>query len=627
VNRSEPDGTRFDEVNSMTTEKTDASNRRRPLRLWPAVMLVTVQWLVWLVMPLVVTDAAGIGVMGAAAAGMALAVWWLFFSRAPWLERVGAIVLMVAAVFVTRRAVHESIANGMMGMMLPIYSIPVLSLALVAWAVASRRLSNGARRASMVAAVVLACAAFTLVRTGGVSGEGQSELHWRWTPTPEQRLLAETGDMPATLPPAPPATLAVVTPVSPAGEAPAARPSITKHPPAVDEVPTADWPGFRGPARDAVVPGVRIATDWAQSPPLELWRRPIGPGWSSFAVRGDLVYTQEQRGDDELVTCYSLATGQPAWSHRDAARFWESNGGAGPRATPTLSGGRVFTLGGTGILNALDAGSGALVWSRNAASDTGAETPGWGFAGSPLVVGDMVVVATSGRLVAYDAATGDRRWLGPEGGAGYSSPHLATIDGVAQILLLRGSRSTSVAPADGTLLWEHVAQPGVSILQPAFAADGDLLIAGGDAMGGTGLRRMAIARGPDGWTVTERWTSRGLKPYFNDFVVHEGHAFGFDGSILASIDLTDGERTWKGGRYGHGQMIVLPEQDLLLVLSEEGELALVAAAPDQYREIARFKAIDGKTWNHPVLVGDVLLVRNGEEMAAFRLPLAAAPGD
>jgi hypothetical protein len=167
-------------------------------------------------------------------------------------------------------------------------------------------------------------------------------------------------------------------------------------------------------------------------------------------------------------------------------------------------------------------------------------------------------------------------------------------------------------------------EDGASILQPAVTADGDLLIAAGDSMGGSGLRRLAVSRGSAGWTVEERWTSRGLKPYFNDFVVHEGHAFGFDGSIMSSIDVADGQRKWKGGRYGHGQLVLLPDQDVLLVLSEEGGLALVAAAADQFRELAKFKALEGKTWNHPVLAGDVLLVRNGEEMAAFRLSRAGS---
>ncbi len=208
------------------------------------------------------------------------------------------------------------------------------------------------------------------------------------------------------------------------------------------------------------------------------------------------------------------------------------------------------------------------------------------------------------------------------GDVSYSSPHLLTIDGVAQILLLNGAGATSVAPADGTLLWEH-SWPGIGILQPVLTADGDVLISMiSSAAMPMGTRRIAVAHGPGGWTVEERWTSNRLKPSFSAFVVHEGHAFGFDGSFLASIDLEDGKRKWKGGRYGSGQLLLLPDQDLLLVLSEKGELALVMAAPDQFTELARFPAIEGKTWSQPTLVGDVLLVRNGQEMAAFRLSLA-----
>jgi outer membrane protein assembly factor BamB len=317
-----------------------------------------------------------------------------------------------------------------------------------------------------------------------------------------------------------------------------------------------------------------------------------------------------------------VSTGQPVWQHRDPIRFWESEGGAGPRGTPAVANGRVYAMGATGILNALDASTGARLWSRNVAEDTEVAVPDWGVASSPLVIGDVVIASISGRLAGFDAATGKVKWLGPTGGAGYSSPHLVTIDGVPQVVLLRGSRTVSVSPADGTLLWEHTWQPGVSIVQPAVV-EGDVLLTSGDAMGGLGVRRIAVNKGTSGWTVQERWTSRGLKPYFNDFVVHEGHAYGFDGHILASINLADGERTWKGGRYGNGQMILLAEQDLLLVLSEDGELALVSATPDRFTEVARFRVLDAKTWNHPVLIGDVLLVRNGEEMAAFRLPVAA----
>ena len=336
-----------------------------------------------------------------------------------------------------------------------------------------------------------------------------------------------------------------------------------------------------------------------------------------------MFYTQEQRGEEEIVSCYRLATGEPVWRHRDAVRFYESNGGAGPRATPTIDGDRIYSHGATGILNALEAATGKVLWSHNAATDTGRALPMWGFASSPLVVDELVVVAASGTLVAYDKVTGRLRWKGPSYGGSYSSPHRVTIDGAEQIVLLGGPGVISVAPADGKVLWIHKWEAG-PIVQPGITEDGDLLVNAITATGGIGTRRLHVTRTGDEWTMEERWTSNGLKPYFNDFVVHKGHAYGFDGAILSSINLQDGKRNWKGGRYGNGQMILLAEQDLLLVLSEDGELALVSATPDGYREIARFTALDGKCWNHPVLVGNMLLVRNGEEMAAFRLALDGA---
>lgn len=562
---------------------------RKPLRLWPGVAAAILLALAWFVIPLFRSDAMLYGMLGGFIGIVAIVIWWVFFSRARWFERLGALVLIVLALFLTSRLIHVSIRTGAMGFLFPVFAVPVVSLAFVAWAVATRRLSDGLRRMTLVATILLACGVFTLIRTGGFTGDFEHDLHWRWSKTPEERLLAQGSDEPAGIATA---SAAVKT--------------------------GAEWPGFRGPQRDGIVRGTRIKTDWKASPPVEMWRRPIGPGWSSFAVQGDLLYTQEQRGNDEIVACYNLTNGKPVWRHRDAARFWESNAGPGPRGTPTLSDGRVYTLGATGIVNALDAGTGAVMWSRNAMSDTGSKVPIWGFSGSPLVVGDRVVVATAGKLVAYDVATGKPHWFGPNGGDGYSSPHLLTIDGVPQIVLLSETGATSVAVADGTRLWEHQ-WPGVPITQPALTANGDILISVSES---SGTRSLAVTHEPNGWTVNERWTSEALNPYFNDFVVHDGHAFGFDWNTLTCIDLKDGNRKWKGGRYGHGQLVLLPDQNVLLVLSEAGDLALVKATPDQFTELARFPAIKGKTWNHPVLVRDVLLVRNDEEMAAFRLSLA-----
>jgi outer membrane protein assembly factor BamB len=610
----------------MTTPQSVDPTLPKPLRLWPGIVAGLLLLLVRYVVPLVNPEAMMLAVMGGLAGALAVLVWWAFFSRAPRAERWGVVLLLAVALLVTSQVVHASIANGMMGLMLAIFSLPLLSLALVAAAVAGRRLASRPRFASIAAAILLVCAGFSIVRTGGITGDADSDFHWRWTPTPEEQLLAQAETVPAVLPPAPaapaPASVPEISPAAPAGTEPLPVPAVPAgtappEPTAPALAPGADWPGFRGPGRDSIVRGVRIGTDWAASPPVELWRQPVGPGWSSFAVRGPRFYTQEQRGEEETVSCYDLATGKPVWRHRDAARFWESNGGAGPRATPTLSGNRVYTLGATGILNALDAGTGAVLWTRNPATETKTEVPGWGFSGSPLVIGDVVVVAAAGQLAAYDAATGRPRWTGPARGGGYSSPHLATLGGVPHVLLLSGSGAAGFAPADGALLWEHKGPDGGHIVQPAFTAEGDVLVGTDQGIGRLAVAAAPAARGP--WAVQERWTSNGLKPYFNDFVVFRGHAYGFDGNFLAAIDLADGKRLWKGGRYGHGQLLLLPEQDLLLVISEQGELALVRAAPDQFTELARFPAIQGKTWNHPVLAGDVLLVRNSEEMAAFRL--------
>jgi len=612
----------------------------KPLRVWPGVPAVVMLWLLFFGVPAVAPEWTVSGMLGGIICAALVLIWWLFFSRAPWIDRFGAVAAIVVATIAAKRVVHISIAGGAMGMMTYALAIPVMPLVLVASAVAARRQSSGRRRVSLAAGILLGVAALALVRTDGVRGGGKFvDAHWRWTPTAEERLLAKGDDAPtASVAESRPVVPAIApakgadTPRSGSTAAPVTAPAAAAATVAIrkDAAPRAaiedadanvvpEWPGFRGPARDDVVHGVRINTDWTASPPVQLWRRPIGPGWSSFAVQGGVLFTQEQRGDDEIVSAYKVATGEPVWRHRDRVRFYESNGGAGPRATPTLSRGRVYSFGATGILNALDARSGAVVWSHNASADTQVAVPGWGFSSSPVVMGDLVIVAASGRLAGYDAATGRRRWLGPAGGGGYSSPHPMTIDGVPQIVLQRGARTISVAPSDGTLLWEHVWEPSASIVQPAQIANGDLIVTTADAMGGLGIRRLAIAQGSHGWSVQERWTSRGLKPYFNDYVVHKGHVYGFDGAILSCVDLEDGARKWKGGRYGNGQLLLLADQDVLLVMSEEGELALVSATPDKFTELARMPALDGKTWNHPVVVGDVLLVRNGEEMAAFRL--------
>ncbi len=579
----------------MTADHLDARNDLTTgVRLWPGVLIVIVQWLAVFGTGLIAPGSMlqFFGMMSGPLLTLMLFLGWWWGSRAPRDEQRLGGWLPIVAVTVTAFFLHRSMPQAFV-----IYGLSVLSALFVAWAAATRGCRAASRKRALIAVVLAVCGLGLMLRSSGVDGDMGAQFAWRWQATPEERLLADTN-------------ADLVSAATTAG-------SLPKF---------AEWPGFRGAGRDGIAVGTRIGTDWQASPPVELWRRPVGPGWGSFAVALPRLYTQEQRGDDEVVACYDATSGAPVWMHRDSARFWEALAGAGPRATPTLHGDRVYSLGATGVVNALDAATGALVWSRDLVTDTDATIPDWGFSSSPLVVGNLVIVHGGGdggkkAVVAYDVETGATRWFGAAGTLSYSSVQRVSLDGVPQLLIATNAGITSLAEADGSPFWRHEWKiPGAArIVQPAIAANGDVLLGTGSGMG---VRRLAIGRSGDEWTVDERWTSARLKPYFNDFVVHKGHGYGFDGRILAAMDLETGERVWKGGRYGSGQALLLADQDLLLVLSDRGEVALVAADPSRFDELARMSAIKGKTWNHPVVVSGVLYVRNGEEMAAFRLPTA-----
>jgi len=567
----------------MSKEKT-----KNQLRLWPGILIVVLQWIVWYLLPLMIPEDSIItmGVLGGLAGGLFLLVWWAFFSRARQVDRWTAILLMVASLAGTTFIAHDSIMEGYQGMMFYTFAVPVLSLAFIVWAFSSKYIAEKYVRLSMVATIIIACLVWTLFRSTGITADAGVDFTWRWAASPENQLLDTDEEEMLVLPPA-----------------------------TMDMDTTIYWPGYRGKHRDGVVPGIRISTDWKSSPPVELWRRPIGPGCSSFAIRGNLFYTQEQRGDHEMVSCYALDSGKPVWRHKDRVRFWDSHAGAGPRSTPTLHGNRIYTVGATGILNALDARDGSLIWSRNISDDTKAKDSGWGFTSSPLVFDSLVIVAATGKLAAYNLSSGAVQWYGPDGGDSYSSPHLITLEGEKQVLLMNASGAISVRPFDGKKIWQHSWPCESRIVQPAITADGDLLFSAGEKRG---MHRISIQPGTDNWKIEQRWTTTGLRPDFNDFVIHKDHVYGFLGPRLACINLSDGNQQWKGPRYG-GQLLLLPEQDLMLILSEKGELVLAGAKSDGYNEYARIKAIEGKTWNHPAIAGDILLLRNTNEMVAYRL--------
>ena len=385
-------------------------------------------------------------------------------------------------------------------------------------------------------------------------------------------------------------------------------------PPQISET---DYPQFLGQNRNGVVSTTQLNLDWETHPPKLLWRRPVGAGWSGFAISKNSAITQEQEDDWEKVVCYDLHTGDVKWSHQNQARYHAPPAGIGPRATPTISGNRVYTVGSTGILNCLDFETGEQLWTTNIFEEHKAIAPRWGVSISPLVLEDLVVVSAGG-AVAYHRETGEIAWVGYRNESGYSSPFLTTLAGVEQIVIFNQGLVTAHDPLSGELLWmQPWPTPSVEcVSQPVPLPDDKLLVSSGY---GVGAKLFQISRNPIGeFNVSTIWETIYLKAKFTNIIYYEGYLYGLDDGIFACINPADGTRQWKRGRYGHGQTLLI--SDVLLVLTESGEVVLVDPNPDSHIEHARFAPLKGRTWNTPALVGDYLLVRNDREAACYQLP-------
>lgn len=389
---------------------------------------------------------------------------------------------------------------------------------------------------------------------------------------------------------------------------------------AAPSAPVPYWTDFRGPLRDGEYRDVPILQEWPAIGLKPIWKQPAGGGYASFVVARGRAFTIEQRGSQEVAAAYDVATGRELWTNAWAAEFRESMGGDGPRATPTWSDGRVYALGATGELRALDERSGRVIWRTNILSDSGADNLPWGMAASPLVVDEAIVVLPGGpngqSVAGYDRATGKRLWSALDDMQAYCSPMLATLNGVRQLLVLSATRLTGLSPSNGQLLWSYPfpTYNGINSAQPIVIGDNRVFIS---ASYGAGAAMLELSRDGGGFTVREVWRNNRMKNRFSTSVLREGVIYGLDESILAAIDAGTGELKWKGGRYGYGQLLLAGEN--LIVLTEDGDLALVRATPERHQELARFPVLDGKTWNVPALAGGYLLVRNLAEMAAFDL--------
>ncbi|MFQ5718608.1 MAG: PQQ-binding-like beta-propeller repeat protein [Acidobacteriota bacterium] len=472
------------------------------------------------------------------------------------------------------------------------------------WFVFFSGFSRKFRLLSVVGGVVVIAMVATLFRYDGVTGSMRPVLRFRFGADPDL-----TTPLPSLV--AGPIDLATTTPF--------------------------DFPGFLGPRRDGAVENVELARSWGRGEPRAIWRHPIGAGWSGFAVVNGHAVTMEQRGASEVVSAYNVNTGDLEWSHAHPGRFDHPLGGLGPRSTPFIHEGLVYALGASGWLVCLDGATGALVWEKDLLEVFGI-TPEQEFASiqygrsnSPLVRGDLLIIPAGGNvgghlasLVAFDARTGESVWEGGHTQISFSSPSMARLAGREQILIVNESTLGGFDPASGQLLWEHP-WPGVTSAtassSQAVAVPPDRVFVSKGYGGGAMLLRLAA--GDEGRIdVTQVWkNNRVLRTKFTNVVIHDGAIYGLSDSILECVDLATGRRLWKRGRYGHGQ--ILRVGDLLLVLTEDGEVVLVElSAEDADHELGRFEALSGKSWNNLALYDDLLVIRNGQEAAAYRLPLA-----
>ncbi len=565
------------------------------IRAWPVFLIAAGQLIATVLFSRYGTTNIqnGIALGGIPLAALVLTlVWWLGASKVPWWNRFTGVLLFagaIAAVLFSQRSVE-------MGALLLAVALPYMIYGVAVVLAATYPVRWATKRWVLLVMLLCCTMVFCAMRVDSIAGNLRPVTSWRWTPTAVQRsvslaefLAQETANVPQT-----------------AGED--------------------DWPDFLGANRDGYARGVRFSTDWETEPPQEVWRRPIGPGWSSFIAVGDYLFTQEQRGENELVTCYRADNGAPVWQNSIEAMF-EDAMGLGPRATPVFHEGRLYTQGGAGILQCLDAATGETLWLRDVAVDADTRVPGYGFVSSPLVTDGLVVVFTGGddgsNVIAYHQEDGAVVWQAGRRAAGYCSPQPGVVAGVPQILMASNFGIQAFNIPDGNVLWEHHwdIRTNPRCVQPVVKDNAYVMFGG---TGTSGSRLLQVRSADDGWQVEEQWSTRQFRPYFNNGVLYDGHYYGYDGDRLACLDLETGERLWAGERYG-GQLLFVEDMALLLVLSESGHVALVRATPERFEEVTRFHALTGKTWNHPIVHRGRLYVRNAEEAACFELPQATTP--
>jgi outer membrane protein assembly factor BamB len=392
-----------------------------------------------------------------------------------------------------------------------------------------------------------------------------------------------------------------------------------------------DFPRYRGSKFDGVVQFTNLEPDWSKHPPTIVWQHPCPGGYSGVAVAGNMAVTIEEREAGESVVCYDRATGQERWAYAYGIYYKDATHmGDGPRSTPTIHAGRIYSLGALGELTCLDA-DGKKIWSANALTDAKAKNTKWGLSGSPLIVDDLVVVnpgideeaPANSALLAYDLATGAIRWRAGNHKAGYSSPQLAVFGGKPQILLFDGAGLSGHDPATGAQLWQYSWETmyEMNSIQPVVLGDDRIFISSEKQIGCAMVRVKAPANATEKWSVETVWQNTSLGARYANPVTDGQFIYGLDSmqGVLTCVDAKTGKTRWKGDREGPGQMLLVGNQ-LLVINGDRGDVSLFATDTPSCQELARFPIIGDKTWNTPAVAGDQLFVRNQSVIVCLKLP-------
>ena len=564
-----------------------------PVRLWPAWVIAAamVVVLVVTVTPSIANRPRFFVMMGGPLVGaLMFSLWVLFASRLRWSEKwklalAGLLWPLVAGAL----SVPESALRTSMW----VHGIPLAIFTVTAGL--SYCSYHPFRTRVAIVLLGLGWLSFGLVRNEGFDGEYYPEFVWRWSAKHEDTLA----DLSATK------------------VDNAEAPAETR-----DTVVSADWPQFRGLAGDGSAAGEFHIADWKTTPPKERWRIPVGPGWSSFAYHQGRLFTQEQRNAKEFLTCYSAMDGSMIWSHADKNRFDEVVSGAGPRSTPSVADGRVFAMGANGLLTCVQESDGAVVWQRNVVKEFAAPVPMWGFSGSPLIVDGLVVIFVGGSndngWMAFSAQTGEKVWGFASQQMNYTTARLMTLNDQRCVVFCDRQGVHGVDVASGRPLWTHKPTDweGTPMVDVQQLGPSSLLVALGD---GVGASRVDLKREEDTWSFQDAWTSRQLRPAFNDSLIVGDVIYGFNQAVFSCIDAKTGKRLWQGGRYGFGQAILLKDAGCIVVAAENGDAVLLNANAQRLEELGRIPVLDDKTWNHPIAVGNSVFLRNGKVAVCLEL--------